>query len=325
MSAPITGSRSAAPAIPGAIPWRVVIPPVLAAALMLAVLGPGAALVITDVLIMVLFASSLNLLMSYGGMVSFGHAAYFGLGAYGLALPVAKLGLPVWVALALGPLAAALGALVFGALCVRLSHIYFAMLTLACAEITYTVLFQAYAFTGGDTGITKFMAPRLGLDPRLYGLVVLAVVCVCLALLWRLVNSPLGLAIRVVGEEPHRAAALGYNPRTVQLVAFMFAGLLAGVAGTLFSVYHGNAFPDYAGLGFTIDALVMVVIGGLHSFGGGVYGAVIYTVLKTFVSRYVDEWELVVGVILLAVVLASPRGCAGALARIGAMLRNKSS
>ncbi len=296
--------------------WRVAIAVALTLVL-LAFAGPGGALVVTDVLIMVLFASSLNLLMSYGGMVSFGHAAYFGLGAYGLALSVAKLGAPVWVGLVAGPALAALAAVLYGALCVRLTHIYFAMLTLACSEITYTVLFQAYDYTGGDTGITSFMSPRLGLDPQLYGVVVLAVVVACLAFLWRVVNSPLGLAIQSVGEEPHRAAALGYNPRRVQHLAFVIAGTLAGVAGTLFAVYQGNAFPDYAGLGFTIDALVMVVIGGLRSFAGGIYGAVIYTLLKTFASRYIADWELVIGVILLVVVLASPGGFAGLLRRVG--------
>jgi branched-chain amino acid transport system permease protein len=292
---------------------------------LLVLMGPGAALVITDVLIMVLFASSLNLLMSYGGMVSFGHAAYFGLGAYGLALSVAKLGLPLWAGLAAGPLLAAFGALVYGALCVRLSHIYFAMLTLACSEITYTVLFQAYDYTGGDTGITGFMAPRLGLDPRAYGVLVLAIVSACLALLWQVVKSPLGIAIQSVGEMPHRAAALGYNPRRVQHLAFVIAGTLAGVAGTLFAVYHGNAFPDYAGIGFTIDALVMVVIGGLRSFAGGIFGAVIYTLLKTFASRYITHWELAIGVVLLVVVLVSPAGFAGMLRRLRAVVSNRAA
>jgi len=312
------------PGSSGGLRWRAAVPVALVFVL-LVLAGQGAALVITDVLIMVLFASSLNLLMSYGGMVSFGHAAYFGLGAYGLALSVAKLGLPVWAGLAAGPLAAALAALVYGALCVRLTHIYFAMLTLACSEITYTVLFQAYDYTGGDTGITSFMAPRLGLDPRAYGVLVLAVVTACLVFLWRVVKSPLGLAIRSVGEQAPRAAALGYNPRRVQHLAFVIAGTLAGVAGTLFAVYHGNAFPDYAGIGFTIDALVMVVIGGLRSFAGGIYGAVIYTLLKTFASRYVTHWELAIGLVLLAVVLASPAGFAGILRRLGPAARDKAA
>lgn len=297
-------------------PWRAVAAVALVV-LLLFTQGPGAALLITEVLIMVLFASSLNLLMSYAGMVSFGHAAYFGLGAYGLALSVAKLGLPLWAGLLLGPALAAVGALVFGALCVRLSHIYFAMLTLACSEIVYTTLFQAYDYTGGDTGITNFMPTRLGLEPFAYALLVLAVVTACLAFLWRLVKSPLGLAIQAVGEEPHRAAALGYNPRLVQHLTFVIAGTLAGIAGTMFAVYNGNAFPDYAGLGYTIDSLVMVVIGGLRSFAGGIYGAVIYTLLKTFVSRSFAYWELVVGLILLGVVLASPGGIAALLGRLG--------
>jgi branched-chain amino acid transport system permease protein len=113
-------------------------------------LGQGVALLVTEVAIMALFASSLGFPINYGGMVSFGHAAYFGLGAYGFALSVAKLGLPLWFAVICGPLTAALGALLFGALCVRLTHIYFAMLTLACSEIVFTGLFQAYDYTGGE-------------------------------------------------------------------------------------------------------------------------------------------------------------------------------
>jgi branched-chain amino acid transport system permease protein len=281
------------------------------------VLGPGPALLITEVAVMALFASSLGFLINYGGMVSFGHAAYFGLGAYGFALSVAKLGLPLWVAVICGPLTAALGALLFGALCVRLTHIYFAMLTLACSEIVFTGLFQAYDYTGGDNGITSFMSPRFGLTPQVYGAATIAVVALCIALLARIVRSPLGLAIQAVGEEPHRAAALGFSPRTVQLTAFVIAGTLAGIAGTMYSVFHGNAFPDYAGIGITVDALVMVVIGGVKSFYGGVVGAIIYVLLKTFVSRAFSHWELVIGLILIAVVLVFPAGITGLLQKLG--------
>ncbi|MCW0235016.1 MAG: branched-chain amino acid ABC transporter permease [Ferrovibrio sp.] len=289
----------------------------VAAAVVLFAFGPGIALLGTEIMIMALFACSLNLIMSYGGMVSFGHAAYFGLGAYGFALAIVRFDVPPALALACGPILALLAALLFGSLCVRLSHIYFAMLTLACAEITYAILFQAYDFTGGDTGLTRFVAPRFGLTPQLYGLVVLVVLLLSLLILRRLVASPLGLAIRSVGEDPYRTAALGYNPRRVQLAAFVVAGGFAGLAGMLFSVFHGNAFPDYAGLAFTLDALVMVVIGGLHSFVGPIYGAIIYLLMKTFISRYVGEWELVVGIVLMAVVLGAPRGLAGLAARLG--------
>jgi len=286
----------------------------IVAALML---GQGVALLATEVAIMALFATSLGFLINYGGMVSFGHAAYFGLGAYGFALSAAKLGLPLWLAAIFGPLTAALGAVLFGALCVRLTHIYFAMLTLACSEIVYTIIFQSYDYTGGDNGITNFMPPRFGLTPQSYAAVTIAVVAACLAVLARIVRSPLGFAIQAVGEEPHRAAALGFSPRIVQLVACVIAGTLAGIAGTLHSAFQGNAFPDYAGIGITIDALVMVVIGGVKGFYGGVFGAIIYVLLKTFVSRAFTHWELVIGLILIAVVLIFPAGVAGLLRQLG--------
>ncbi len=280
-------------------------------------LGPGAALLVTEVAIMALFATSLGFLINYGHMVSFGHAAYFGLGAYGFALTAAKFGLPLWLAVMLGPLTAMLGALVFGALCVRLSHIYLAMLTLACSEIVFTVLFQAYDYTGGDNGITNFMKPRFGLTAQQYAAICIGILALFVAFLSRVVASPLGLAIQAVGEEPHRAAALGFNPRMVQLTAFVIAGTIAGFAGTLYAVFHGNAFPDYAGIGITVDALVMVVLGGVKSFYGGVIGAVIYVLLKTFVSRAFTHWELIIGLILIAVVLIFPGGIAGLLEKLG--------
>jgi branched-chain amino acid transport system permease protein len=280
-------------------------------------LGQGVALLATEVAIMALFASSLGFLINYGGMVSFGHAVYFGIGAYGFALSAAKLGLPLWASALCGPLASAAGALLFGALCVRLTHIYFAMLTLACSEIVFTGLFQAYDYTGGDNGITNFMKPRFGLTPQVYAAAAIAVVALCIAFLARVVRSPLGLAIQAVGEEPHRAAALGFSPRAVQLVACVIAGTLAGIAGTMYSVFQGNAFPDYAGIGITVDALVMVVIGGVKSFYGGVVGAIVYVLLKTFVSRAFSHWELVIGLILIAVVLVFPAGVTGLLQKLG--------
>jgi branched-chain amino acid transport system permease protein len=299
--------------------WVVGVAAVICAAVIL-IGGAGVSLVVTELLIMALFASSLNLLMSYGHMVSFGHAAYFGLGAYGFTLAVDRFDIPIGVALACGPLLAAAGGLVFGALCVRLTEIYFAMLTLACGQITYTALFQWYDFTGGDTGITDFMTPKLGLNEEGYALVTLAVVVVSLLFLWRVVHSPLGLAIRSVGQDRHRAAASGLSPRLLQLIAFVISAFLAGIAGTLFAVFHGNAFPNYAGLGFTLDSLIMVVLGGLNSFGGGIYGAIIYTLLKTYIPLLVEEWEWIVGLILLFIVLVTPHGFAGGLSRLQAML-----
>ncbi|MGL4295969.1 MAG: branched-chain amino acid ABC transporter permease [Aestuariivirga sp.] len=282
--------------------------------------GPGVSLMLAEMLILAIFASSLNLLMSYGHMVSFGHAAYFGLGAYGFTLVVTKLGVPVPAALIFGPVVAGLGGLIFGALCVRLTEIYFAMLTLACAQITFTVLFQWYDFTGGDTGITGFMPARFGLSEANFSTLCMVMLAISLALLARLVSSPLGLAIRSVGQDRWRAEALGLAPRRVQLVAFVLSAILAGVAGTLFAVFQGSAFPDYAGLGFTLDALIMVVLGGLNSFWGGVLGAVVFTQLKHWAPLITDKWNLLLGVILLVTVIALPHGIAGVGGRLARML-----
>ena len=282
--------------------------------------GPGVSLVLAEMLILAIFASSLNLLMSYGHMVSFGHAAYFGLGAYGFTLVVTKLGLPVEAALILGPLIAGLGGLIFGALCVRLTEIYFAMLTLACAQITFTILFQWYNFTGGDTGITGFMPARFGLSEANFSTLCMAVLAICLGLLAWLVSSPLGLAIRSVGQDRWRAEALGLAPRRVQLVAFVLSAVLAGVAGTLFAVFQGAAFPDYAGLGFTLDALIMVVLGGLNSFWGGVLGAIVFVQLKHWAPLITDKWNLLLGIILLVIVIGLPHGVAGVGGRLARML-----
>lgn len=304
-----------------AVSWQVVVP---ALVLILAItwLAPtSTATLLTEIMIMALFASSLNLLMSFGHMVSFGHSAYFGLGAYGFTLAITKGGMPPEAALLIGPMVAAFFGLVFGALCVRLTEIYFAMLTLACAQITYTVLFQWYGFTGGDTGITGFMSPRFGLSEQGFATAALVVVTLSLLALWGIVKSPLGLSIRSVGQDRYRAEALGLAARRVQLVAFVIAAFFGGIAGTLYAVLHGAAFPDYAGLGLTLDGLIMVVLGGLNSFAGGIWGAVIYQVLSSFVSQVIHEWELVLGIILLAICLLAPRGFVGVLTRLRGMLK----
>lgn len=300
--------------------WGIAISLIVVLELLNRLAGVSMSLLLTEMLILALFASSLNLLMSYGYMVSFGHAAYFGLGAYGFTLAVVRFDLPVGVAVFIGPLVAGIGGLVFGALCVRLTKIYFAMLTLACAQITFTVLFQWYDFTGGDTGITGFMNPRFSLSEQDFTSLVLLVLIVCLFVMARIVGSPLGLSIRSVGQDRWRAEALGLAPRRVQLTVFVIASFFAGIAGTFFAVFQGSAFPDYAGLGFTLDALIMVVLGGLHSFWGGLVGAVILVQLEHWVLLFTTHWELMLGLAVLLMVLALPRGLISVVGRLSDML-----
>ena len=301
---------------PYRVPWMLTALAVAVSAVLLLISPPLVVFAIIEVMIFALYASALNLLLSYSGMVSFGHAVYFGLGAYGLAITMAKFGWPLAAGIVAGPLVSAFFGLVYGALCIQLTAIYAAMLTLACAEMTFAVVFQWFEFTGGDSGISGHVPAMLGLEPAYFGLIVLGVVTVSLLFLWRVIHSPLGLTIRAVGQNPGRAAAMGHGRKRVQLIAFVISAFLSGIAGTLFGLFHGNVFPDYVGVLITVDGLVMVLLGGLYSFAAGIYGAIVYKVLDNLVAHYFQYWQLVIGVILVVVVLVSPSGVAGFVNRL---------
>ena len=276
------------------------------------VLPPFSLLIGTEILAFVLFAASLHLLWGYGGMVSFGHAAYFGLGAYGAALGLVKAGLPMPAAFLLGPLAAAAAAAVFGVFCVRLTSIYFAMLTLAFAQIAYTVVFQWYDFTGGDNGLLGVWPPGWLAGPARYYLFALAVTAVGLGFLFWVTQSPLGLALRAIRENPRRAEAVGIDVRLHQWLAFVLAGLVGGLGGAVYVFQKGSAFPNYLFVEKSIEPLVMILLGGVGAFLGPVVGAGVFTVLDTVVTRYLHYWGAVLGAILTALVVVFPRGLLGA-------------
>lgn len=298
------------------INWLLTFGTMIVAAVLLAVSPPLVQFAIIEVMIFALYASALNLLLSYSGMVSFGHAVYFGLAAYGLGISITHFGFSIPAAIIIGPLVSALFGLLYGALAVQLTAIYAAMVTLACAEITYAIVFQWFDVTGGDSGLSGHVPAMLGLSPFLFGLIVLVAVTISILSLWRIIHSPLGLTIRAVGENSVRAAALGHGRKQVQLIAFVISAFFSGVAGTLFGIFHGNVFPDYVGVLITVDGLVMVVLGGLYSFGAGIYGAIVYKILDNLIAHYFQYWQLVVGIILILVVVASPSGIAGLVRRL---------
>ena len=289
-----------------------------AAGAIVALLAAGSAvapafvlLVGTEVLALVLLAGSLHLLWGYSGMVSFGHAAYFGLGAYGAALGLSKAGLAMPVAFMLGPLVAALAAALFGAFCVRLTSIYFAMLTLAFAEIAHTVVFQWYGFTGGDNGILGLWPPGWLGAPAHYYLFSLAVTAGGVAFLFWVTESPLGLALRAIRDNPRRAEAVGIDVRLHQWVAFVLAGAVAGLGGALYVFEKGSAFPDYLSVARSIEPLVMILLGGVGSFLGPLVGAAVFKGLDTVVTAWTPYWGAVLGTILTTLVVLFPQGLLG--------------
>jgi branched-chain amino acid transport system permease protein len=291
------------------------------AALLLAVIaplavGPFLLSVLTEMLIAMLFAASLHVMMGPGGMASFGHAAWFGLGAYGAAFAVKALALPMPAALVLAPVGAAVAALVFGGFVVRLSGVYLAMLTLAFAQIVWAVMFQSVSLTGGDNGVLGIWPDAWASDPRVFYWLTLAICVAGVLLLRRALYAPFGYALRATRDSPLRAEAIGLNGGLLRLAALVLAGAAAGLAGGLTAFSKGSVFPTYISIGRSVDALLMVLLGGVQSMAGPVVGALAYTGLFDVLLLVTDLWRLVLGLAIIALVLLFPQGIAGTTYRL---------
>jgi len=269
---------------------------------------------LTQIAIAGLFATAFNLLMGFGGMVSFGHAAYFALGAYAPALLVKQAGWPMLLALPAAPLAASLGALVFGIFIVRLTATYFAMLSLAFGQIVFTIIFKWKSLTGGDDGILGLWPPDWLKSPAAYYYFTVAVVALALLALHMIVESPFGSALKAVRENPRRARYIGIDVRRHQLLAFVISGFFSGLAGGLFAFYNGSVFPDFAFFTKSFEPLVVALLGGVGSFFGPLAGAFGYTLLEWLISRqWPVYWPLFLGGAVIAVIILLPQGFIGIL------------
>ncbi|MGD9756283.1 MAG: ABC transporter permease [Comamonas sp.] len=273
--------------------------------------GSYATVLLADIFVAALFASSLHFILGPGGMHSFGHAAYFGLGAYGAALLVRTLDLPMEAALLLGPLAAAAGALLYGWFCVRLSGVYLTMLTLAFAQISWAIVFQWDDFTGGSNGLTGVWPPEWVSQGSTFYWLALGICALGIYLLRRLLFSPLGYALRASRDSALRADAIGIDVRRIQWTAFVIAGLFAGLAGALFAFSKGGVAPDAMSVTKSVDALVMVLLGGVQTLAGPVVGAAAFTWLHDTVARNTEYWRALMGATMLILVLLAPQGIAG--------------
>jgi branched-chain amino acid transport system permease protein len=269
--------------------------------------------VATEVMIFALFAVSLHFLMGLGGMVSFGHAAYFGLGAYGAALTVTHLGWPMEAALVAGPIVGGLGALAVGWLCVRLAGVYLAMLTLAFAQIAWSIVFQWYDVTGGDNGLLGIWPSAWAADPAAFFYLTLVLTGAGLFLIRRMIFAPFGFALRACRDSSLRAEAIGIDRRRHQWLGFAVAGIVAAVAGSLYAFLKGSVFPDALAIPLSVDGLVMVLLGGIQTLNGPIVGAVVYKLMQIVLSSYTEYWRLVIGVVIIGLVVACPRGIIGLL------------
>lgn len=297
---------------PGRVAWITLIA-VLAAVPLAAGAFPYLPVLGIDILIAVLFAASLHFIMGPGGMHSFGHAAYFGLGAYGAALGLKTLGLPMLAALFCAPLLALAAAVLFGWFAVRLSGVYLAMLTLAFAQIVWALVFQWDEVTGGSNGMVGIWPSAWLASRSAYYLLTLALVVASVLVLRRILLSPFGYAMRAGRDSSLRAETLGIAVTRVRWAGFAIAGFFGGLAGALHAFAKGAISPETIGVNHSIDGLVMVLLGGIQTLAGPVVGAVAFTWLQDLIIRSTDYWRAVLGLTILVLVLAFPQGLAGAL------------
>jgi branched-chain amino acid transport system permease protein len=264
-----------------------------------------------EILILGLFAVSFNMIFGYMGQLSFGHAAYYGVGAYATGLLMVKVSVPLPICLATSMIAAGICALIIGYFCVRLTGIYFAILTLAFGQLMYYIIFQWYSFTGGDDGLQGIVPPDFLFGATSYYYFTLLIVAAALIAMWYISKSPFGYTMRAIRDNADRTRFLGINVRRYMLINFVVAAMFAGLAGGLLGPFNRSVAPDLCNWHQSGVPVFMTVIGGPLGFLGPMIGSVIYTFLMAFVTGFTEYWPLVIGLIIIFVVLFIPGGVLG--------------
>ena len=281
--------------------------------------SPGIHDIIQKVFILGLFALSLNILIGYLGLVAFGHAAFFAAGAYTLGLflqssivnNLGSLSIPaaIFSAIFISTVLAAF----IGAICIRLKDIYFSFLTLAFQMLIYSIILALVDITGGDQGLMGGFPkpPFLGIDlgkPFDFYAFTIFISIITIVLLRQLIESPFGYGLRMIRDNPDRPAALGFNNQKHKLIAFIIAGSIAGLAGSLQALLDVGAYPEWAFWAKSAEPLFMILLGGMHSFLGPLMGAFIFEILNDFVTANTRYYGLVLGLVILSFVLGLRRG-----------------
>ncbi len=255
-----------------------------------------------------LYAVSFNLLLGYGGMLAFGFATFFGLGAYTLGILEVKAGLPVLLATIAAPFVTAAAGGLVAYFCIRLSGIYFGMLTFAFQMLAYAFFVKSYDLAGGDDGLHGVVIPGvLGTPIGLYYLT-FAIVVTCLVIIWRIVHSPFGIALRAQRSNERKSQAIGINVAFHKWLAIVIAAFFAGLSGALSALANQSVFPDWLDWRASAVPIVMTILGGLHNFTGPVVGAVIYVLLQTVMTAYTEYWAMIMGMLIILIVMLMPNG-----------------
>lgn len=258
-----------------------------------------------------LLATSLNIVLGYGGMFQFHHSVFYGVGAYGFVLMLTKTDLSPLFAFIVGPIVAALISLLLGLICIRLTKLYFGMLQLALGSLIWAIVFRWYSFTGGDNGIHGIPLPSVISSTSGAYYFTLIITAICLIFMYLIVNSPFGSVFQAIRDNPERSEAIGVNVKRHQLIGLMIAGFFAGVAGILFVTVEGSVFPDMMFWTFSLEILIMCLLGGWFTFLGPMLGAAIIVSLRTFVGIYTEYWTLILGIVLMLLIFFLPEGVLG--------------
>jgi branched-chain amino acid transport system permease protein len=273
-----------------------------------------------EILIWSIYALAFNLLLGTAGLVSFGHGAYFGVGAYAFGLAQFNLSASLWVCLAVAFLAAALAGLLVGLFISHRRGIYYAFMTIAFGQIFWTIAIKAYAVTGGEDGLLKIARPPADLGLIAFDLAdnfalyyfVLAVFAVVAVALWRLVHSPYGRVLAAIRQSETRAAHLGYPVWRYKLTVFVISAAVSGLAGALFAMAQRSAFPDVMAVNQSGLIIMMTLVGGgLVSFWGPVIGVAVFLLARDLIGALTFAWMIYFGLLFMAVVLFKPEGIAG--------------
>lgn len=302
--------------IPNRWGWLGALAAVAVAVLLGLTVSAGELSVLGEVLVLVLFAVSTNIVVGYSGFVTFGQSLFYGLGAYVLALGWFNYRIPFGLLFVLAPLFGALAAFLVGLVALRTKRWFFALVTLAFAQLAYTIVEQAYGFTQGDTGVFGPMIPAFLAVPQVTYFFILGVVVVCLVILWQVTASPFGVVLRAARDNRRRMEALGVSAYWHQLVAFMISGASAAVAGALLVVNQQSAYPHVIQWLESGNPLIAAVLGGTGAFAGPIVGAIVFEFAKLFLTSNTNQWELILGVILVGLILAEPDGIVGLLGRL---------
>lgn len=282
-------------------------------------------ILIADIVIFCLFAASLHFILGLGGLVSFGHAAFFGGGAYVAALLVTHADTPMEIAFLLAPIGAGMAAVIIGWLCMRLTGVYFAMLTLAFAQLIWSLVFQWGEVTGGDDGLVDIWPSDWlnGTTPYYYFTIIVGIGGIIL--LRHVAHSPFGYALRASRDSARQAEATGIHTKRVQWMAFSFAGAIAGLAGALFVFSKGSIFPTELEIARSFDAIIVTFLGGVKTLSGAVVGGASLEYAKDLLTRF-EYWRLSLGLLIIFVVIMAPEGIVGTLRkfaeRIGLVREN---